>query len=80
MNILYGFLIYIFGLYMGGLAVWLITRRSRQVGTIFITGNEDKRVYTLELEDYPDEIRFKNKVVFRVDASDLDAPKELNRD
>lgn len=80
MNILYGILIYIFGLYMGFSFMWWINRRNRQIGTIFITGNEDKRVYTLELEDYPDEIRFKNKVVFKVDASDLDAPKESNRD
>lgn len=72
MNILYGVLIFIFGLYTGFMIMLWISRKSSQVGTIFITGNEDKRVYTLELEDYPDEIRFKNKVVFKVDASDLD--------
>jgi hypothetical protein len=80
MNILYGVLIYILGIYMGFMVTWWISRKSKQVGTIFITGNEDKRVYTLELEDYPDEIRFKNKVVFKVDASDLEAPEKSFRD
>lgn len=77
MNILYGLLIYSLGLYMGFLTHVLLLRRTSQVGTIFITETDAKRVYTLELEDYPDEIRFKNKVVFKVDASDLD---QSNRD
>lgn len=80
MNVLYGLLICIFSLNIGIFATLWYIRKSRQVGTIFITGNEDKRVYTLELEDYPDEIRFKNKVVFKVDASDLEAPEKSFRD
>jgi hypothetical protein len=41
-------------------------------GTIYITHDElqEKTLYSLELEDYPESIEFKKEVVFKVDTSD----------
>ena len=69
MWILYGVLIYSFGLFMGFLLRVWIGRITGYTGTIHISTESEKTVYLLELEDYPEEIRFKKEVVFKVDAS-----------
>jgi hypothetical protein len=69
MWILYGVLIYSFGLFAGFLLRAWIGSRSSYTGTIHISKEMEKTVYLLELEDYPDEIRFKKEVVFKVDSS-----------
>jgi hypothetical protein len=72
MNIFYGLLIWTGGLILGFfLRVW-IGRVTGYTGTIFVSREAQKTVYTLELEEYPDEIRFKKEVVFKVDASHFD--------
>jgi len=52
MEILYGFLIYIFGLYMGAIAILVFTRRGkRSTGTIFVTNDKGIKTFLLELND-----------------------------
>lgn len=67
MEILYGFLIYIFGLYMGAIAILVFTRRGkRSTGTIFVTNDKGIKTFLLELNDDPEIIENKKIVVFDV--------------
>ena len=75
MGILWFILVYSFGLWMGFLLRAWIARRERYSGTIHITHSEQRTLYSLELDDYPETIEFKKQVVFRVDASE----EKLNR-
>jgi hypothetical protein len=47
---------------------WLIHRGVG--GTIHVTKEREKTLYSLELDDYPDTIIFQKEVVFKVDASE----------
>lgn len=44
--------------------------RGRYSGTILVTESEEKTLYSLELDEYPEELKFKKEVVFKVDASE----------
>jgi hypothetical protein len=74
MLILYGILIFWFGLIIGFLLLRarLYIDRKNYSGTIYITHDElqEKTLYSLELADYPETLEFKKEVVFKVDASD----------
>ncbi len=54
---------------------WIV-RREKSSGTIYVTEGEEKTLYSLELEEYPEALKFKKKVVFKVDTSE----DSLNRD
>ena len=68
MTILYGVLIYILGFLVGFLVKTWLYRRTSYTGVMHIIDSEEKTVYSLELNEYPEEIRFKKEVVFKVDA------------
>lgn len=69
MEILWFFLVFYLGLFLGFcLRSWLGRRFKHYSGTMLVSHNEEKTVYTLELNDYPDELRFKKEVVFKVDT------------
>lgn len=53
---------------------WMV-RRQRSSGTIYVTHKEEKILYSLELDDYPESIQFKKTVVFKVDSDE-----SLNRE
>ena len=79
-----GILLYIGVFYLGAMfgflaEVWL-RKRVDYTGTIFITKDREKTVYLLELDDYPDEIRFRKEVVFKVDSTEFDAMSALEGD
>lgn len=62
--------IYVVIFYFGGavgflLHMWLI-KNSDFDGTITVTKNDDKTLYSLILEDDPENLEFKEQVVFRV--------------
>lgn len=63
--------------FMIGFAVkrWLIRRKSYD-GTILVSHEDQKTLYSLELDDYPEKIALKKEVVFKVDTT----PETLNRD
>lgn len=63
--------------FMIGFAVkrWLAHRKD-YVGTILISHKDQKLVYSLVLDDYPETIQFKKEVVFKVDTT----PDTLDRD
>lgn len=69
-------LIYVLVFYAGGmvgfvLKAWLNSRRSYS-GTIYVSTEDHKTLYSLELEDYPESIAFRKEVVFKVDASKIE--------
>ena len=65
-----------FCLYLGMLIYIWRDKRKKSSGTIYVTESEEKTLYTLELDDYPEELKFKKTVVFKVDTSE----DSLNRD
>jgi hypothetical protein len=76
MGILWFFLVFYLGLFLGFfLRAWLASRFKHYTGTMLVTHDEEKTVYTLVLDEYPEKLEFKKEVVFKVDA-----PREsLNR-
>lgn len=76
MGILWYLLVYIFGLYMGFLIRSWLASRASYTGVMHIHDTKEKTVYSLELNEYPEEIRFKKEVIFKVDAPDVDLNRE----
>ena len=50
----------------------MVHRFTDYTGTIRVSKNEEKTVYSLILDEYPEKLEFKKEVVFRVDASDVE--------
>ena len=69
MEILIYLVIFYVGVFFGFLLRALFGKKSS--GTIYVTGNPEKTLYSLELNEYPEELRFKKEVVFKVDSSDI---------
>ena len=73
MGVLWLILAYSFGVWMGFLLRAWIAHRESYSGTIFITHSEEKTLYSLELNEYPESIEFKKQIVFKVDASEVES-------
>lgn len=71
-------LIFYFGFFVGFAVKWWLGYRSSYTGTIYISTRDHKTLYSLELEEYPEEIRFKKEVVFKVDASKFSELSEID--
>lgn len=64
------------GLMLGFVLRAVLARMSTASGTIHVIRDREKTVYSLELADYPEELRFKKEVVFKVDSSEIiDSPE-----
>lgn len=70
MEILWYVLIFWLGVWAGFLTRALLGRLRSYDGTIVVTHDRNRTLYSLELEDYPDKIEFKKEVILKVDASD----------
>lgn len=57
-----------------GLLIGKFLERRSSFGAIVVTKTEGRTLYSLELNDYPEKIEFRKKVVFRVEA-----PEESDR-
>jgi hypothetical protein len=57
------------------LRAWIAKRFRNYTGTILVTHDQEKTVYSLVLDEYPETIEFRKEVVFRVDAPE----ENLNR-
>jgi len=67
--------IFYFGLMAGFILRGYVSARFRDyTGTIVVTKKEEKTVYSLILDDYPDKIEFQKQVVFRVEPSEIETP------
>ena len=58
------------GIVIGYLVKTWRIRKEKSSGTIYVTHEQEKTLYSLELDEYPESIEFKKKVVFKVDASE----------
>lgn len=58
--------IFICGVFVGVSISEILGRRNNYSGNIIMTKKEGKTLYSLELNDYPEKIEFKKKVIFRV--------------
>lgn len=65
--------IFVIGVITGFFLRRLFTHRS---GTILVTEQDEKTVYSLELNEYPEKIGLRKEVVFKVDASQVDLSRE----
>jgi hypothetical protein len=78
MAIIIYIVIFYFGLMAGYILRSYVSKRFLDyTGTIVVTKKEEKTVYTLVLDDYPEKIEFQKQVVFRVEPSQLE---DLNRE
>ena len=69
MDIIVYFFIFLSGIIVGFFISRVLGRRSKPAGTMYITQDSEKTLYSLELEDYPDSIAFQKEIVFKVVAS-----------
>lgn len=69
--LLYALSFYV-GLFMGFFLKSWLAYRSSYSGVIHVTKGREKTVYSLELNDYPDEIAFKKEIVFKVDTTEAE--------
>jgi len=73
MSIIIYIVIFYFGLMAGYILRSYVSKRFLDyTGTIVVTKKEEKTVYTLELDDYPERIMFQKQVVFRVEPSGVE--------
>ena len=70
------FVVFIFGLAIGWVLRGWVARKERSSGTIYVTHDQEKTLYSLELTDYPETIEFKKKVVFKVEAPEENLTRE----
>jgi hypothetical protein len=68
-------LIFYAGGVVGFLLRWWLESRRNYSGTIYVTHEDKKTLYSLELEDYPEKLVFEKEVVFKVDTSKIDTSK-----
>lgn len=61
-----------FGAFLGFILHWWLHKRTSYSGTIFVTKEDEKTLYSLELSEYPEMIQFQKELVFKVDASELE--------
>lgn len=66
MTILFSALIFALGLILGFVFRGWLSRR-KAVGTIHVIREDERTLYSLELEDYPDSLAFHKIVLFKVD-------------
>ena len=76
MGILIYILIFLLGIFVGFLIKRWLVRRASYSGTIYVTHDQEKTLYSLELADYPEKLEFKKEVVFKVDASEENIIRE----
>lgn len=56
---------------------WLVRRHQYNYnGTMYVTANEEKTLYSLELNDYPETLQFKKHVVFKVETAEETPDRE----
>ena len=67
MEILLWFLVWALGLFMG-FCLAAILRRYSYSGVIVVSKEDDKTIYSLELEDDPENIALQKEIIFRVHA------------
>lgn len=65
--------IFVIGVIAGFFLRRLVTHPT---GTILVTEEDEKTVYSLELNEYPEKIAFRKEVVFKVDSSQVDLSRE----
>lgn len=73
MQILWYVLVFAAGLGIGCLIkVRYVIKSQKYDGTIYVNQDEvtEKIVYTLELDEYPERLKFKKLVIFKVDSSE----------
>lgn len=73
MDILIYAVIFWIGFVLGFLVKgWLDARFRHYSGTILVSTNEaeEKTLYSLELDDYPERLKFEREVVFKIETSE----------
>jgi hypothetical protein len=76
MGILWYILVFWLGIVLGYVVRLVLGRLQSYDGTIVVTHDQHRTLYSLELEDYPDKIEFKKEIVLKVDASDESLDRE----
>ncbi len=64
------------GIIVGFLIKTVLERRTKYGGSIIVTKSDEKTLYTLELDDDPEQIELKKKIVFKVIVPERELLKE----
>lgn len=64
--------IFFVGMLCGSILKHLYFNKGDYVGTIRMIGTRDKALYNLELDTNPEMMMYQKRVIFKVDASELD--------
>jgi hypothetical protein len=75
MTYVYYTIIFFIGAFLGFILHWWLRYRASYSGTIYVTTEDEKTLYSLELEDYPETIAFQKEVVFKVETSEADSDR-----
>jgi hypothetical protein len=76
MEIFIWVVIFVLGLIVGYLLKSFLFHQSRYGGTIYVTHREEKTLYSLVLDEYPESLEFKKEIVFKVDALGEESHRE----
>lgn len=68
--ILFGFLIFSFGMVVGYFLGWWVNNERSYGGFIVVTKEEGKTLYSLELLNDPEELQFEDRILFKIKAPD----------
>lgn len=66
--VLFGLLILSFGVGVGYFIGWWVQFEKSYGGIIVITKEEGRTIYSLELLNNPEELEFKDKILFKIKA------------
>lgn len=59
-----------------GIMIWIKGGKNGTSGTIVVIKDEEKIIYTLELDEDPENLQYKDKVVFRVKHEIVEDPTQ----
>lgn len=76
MLILFAILIFNFGILIGLLLKSWLAKEKAYSGTIIVSKDEGKLIYSLELNDNPEKLQYNDEVLFKIDSSGVDLSRE----
>lgn len=76
MLILFAFLILYLGMFMGFCLRWWLEKDKSYGGTIVVSKDKDKLIYSLELIDDPEKLQYNDRILFKIDSSRMSLDRE----
>lgn len=72
-----GWTIFIIGILLGYITHTIVRRMQKYSGIIKIIREDDRVIYSLELQEDPSVLEHVNEVIFRIDSSDESSKSQI---